>query len=341
MKQTAKERLFAAAKSQPFDRPPCICPGGMMNMMFQEIMEQSGCPWPAAHVEPEKMAGLAKALYQAGGFENYGLPYCMTVEAEALGAKVNMGDLLCEPHVVESPLADCGEWQSLPQLSLEAGRIPCVLQALRLLSAGNEEVPLIGNLTGPVSLTGTLVDMDKLLKAMRKTPETAHAFLDFVAEQLIRYGNAMLEAGADAICISEPSGTGELLGPRYFREYTIPYLNRVMDALPAPVKIIHICGRMQNVYELLEQLHCDIFSFDAVVPIKEIRPYLKGKAAMGNISTLTLNETTEERVQAQARHALRSGVDVLAPACGLPTTTPLSIVQAMVSAAREEEACQS
>ena len=32
----------------------------------------------------------------------------------------------------------------------------------------------------------------------------------------------------------------------------------------------------------------------------------------------------------------KNGVDIVAPACGLPTTTPLSIVQAMVDATREE-----
>jgi uroporphyrinogen-III decarboxylase len=101
---TPKERLFAVAKKQKADKPPCICPGGMMNMMFQEIMEKSNCLWPEAHVDPEKMAGLAHALNEAGGFENYGVPFCMTVEAEAMGAKVNMGNLLCEPHVVDSPL---------------------------------------------------------------------------------------------------------------------------------------------------------------------------------------------------------------------------------------------
>ena len=96
MSMTPKERLMAAAAMQALDRPPCICPGGMMNMMFRDIMERTGCLWPEAHSDPDKMAGLAAGLYDAGGFENYGVPFCMTVEAEAMGAKVEMGDLLCE-----------------------------------------------------------------------------------------------------------------------------------------------------------------------------------------------------------------------------------------------------
>ena len=42
--------------------------------------------FPEAHYDAEKMAALAKAVYDKGFFENYGVPFCMTVEAEAMGA---------------------------------------------------------------------------------------------------------------------------------------------------------------------------------------------------------------------------------------------------------------
>ena len=223
MSMTPKERLMAAAAMQTLDRPPCICPGGMMNMMFRDIMEKTGCLWPEAHSDPEKMAGLAAGLYDAGGFENYGVPFCMTVEAEAMGARVEMGDLLCEPHVVDSPLENIKDWRTLTPLTADAGRVPVVLQAIRLLKARDDGVPVIGNINGPTSVSGELIAMEKLLPAMLKDPESVHGLMGFVADQLIAYGRLMLEAGADFICLSEPSGTGEVVGPKYFREFTVPY----------------------------------------------------------------------------------------------------------------------
>ena len=330
-----RERLFAVANGMKTDRPPCICPGGMMNMMFEEIMDASGCPWPEAHSDAKLMAGLADALYQAGGFENYGVPFCMTVEAEALGARVDMGNKLCEPHVVDSPLTDCAQWKELPALDIDACRIPVVREAISILKVKDSGVPVIGNICGPISLAGTLVHMAVLLKAMRKTPEVAHAMLEYVSDQLIVYGKALLDAGADAICISEPSGTGELLGPKHFAAYTVPYVNKVLEALPAKVKIVHICGRLNSVFEALEQLHCHIFSFDSIVSVKEIAPHLGGKAVMGNISTAALGTMTPEHIERLTRHAMESGVDVVAPACGLPTTTPLKNVCALVDTVRK------
>ena len=332
---TPKERLLAAAQLRVLDRPPCICPGGMMNMMFRDIMEKTGCAWPEAHVDPEKMAGLAEGLYQAGGFENYGVPFCMTVEAEAMGARVEMGDMLCEPHVVDSPLEKVADWPKLTQLKADAGRIPVVLAALRRLKARGDGVPVIGNINGPISVAGELVPMEKLLPAMRKDPESVHGLLGFVSDQLIAYGKLMLEAGADFICLSEPSGTGEVVGPRYFREFSVPYINRVMDALDTPVKMVHMCGRLQRVYEQLPDIRSDVFSFDAVVPIAEVRKVLPQRALMGNVSTLALQETSPEHVRSMVRYVRGQGINVVAPACGLPTVTPLPVIQAMVDAAKE------
>jgi [methyl-Co(III) methanol-specific corrinoid protein]:coenzyme M methyltransferase len=327
---TQKDRLFAAAKKQAVDKPPCICPGGMMNMISRDIMLKSGCFWPEAHMDPEKMAGLTYALNEAGGFENYGVPFCMTIEAEALGAKVNMGNMLCEPHVVDSPLTGVEQLDLLTPLDVNSGRVKVMLDAIKLLKARNTEVPIIGNLTGPVSTAGTLVDMSILLKAFNKKPAAAEKLLDFIVENLIVYAKAQVAAGADVLCISEPSGTGEILGPRKFKNFTVKYVNQVLDAVAVPVKIVHICGKLKRVYSIIPDFHCDVFSFDAIVPIKEIKPLLPEMAIMGNVSSFALGEVPPDKVKRLVTVAMNRGAEVVAPACGLSTTTPLINIQTMV-----------
>lgn len=333
---TPRERLLAVARKQEVDYPPCICPGGMMNMMFQEIMEKSKLLWPEAHADPEKMAGLAYALNEAGGFENYGVPFCMTVEAEAMGARVNMGNLLCEPHVVDSPLQSSAQVDLLQPLNINAGRAKVVIDAIKILQAKNTDVPVIGNLTGPVSTAGTLVDMAVLLKEYRKRPAEAEKLMAFIAENLIAFGQGQIEAGADAICISEPSGTGEILGPIRFRDYSVRYVNRVLDALEVPVKIVHICGALKSVYEIIAELHCDVFSFDSMVPMEEIKKYIPAKAVMGNVNTHALGTMSAEKAASLTRYCLARGADIVAPACGLSATTPLINVQTMVKTTKEK-----
>lgn len=330
-----RERLLAAAQKQTLDRAPCICPGGMMNMMFKEIMEQSNCSWPQAHMDADKMAGLAYALNQAGGFENYGVPFCMTVEAEAMGATVNMGNLLCEPHVVDSPLESSARIDLLKPLDISSGRPKVVIDAIKILKAQNTDVPIIGNLTGPVSTAGILVDMSVLMKEFRKKPLEAERLMLFIVDNLIAFGQSQIAAGADAICISEPSGTGEILGPQRFRDYTLKYVNGILDELDIPVKIVHICGALNSVYHILPEFHCNVFSFDSLVSIADIKAVLPDRAIMGNVNTHALGTASAPKITQLVRSCRRKGIDIIAPACGLPTTTPLANIQAMVEVARD------
>ena len=332
---TPRERLRRAAHGEETDRPPCICPGGMMNAIIRDIMERTGCSWPESHSDPQKMAALTLALYRAGGFENCGVPFCMTVEAEAMGATVDMGDMETEPHVVDSPLNSTEEVDQLTPLSLTEGRAAVVIEAIRLIRAEEPDAPIVGNITGPISTAGTLIDMSKLLIESRKKPEACHKFIDRVSEELIRFAQAQADAGADAICLAEPSGTGEILGAKLFEEYTVHYVNKVMDALNVPVKIVHICGKLKNVYPLLDHLHCDAFSMDSAVDIQTLRPYMPGRPLMGNVSTHAIGTMPLNKVMDLTANSMRRGADIVAPGCGLPVTAPLANVVGMTQAVRE------
>ena len=63
---TEKERLNQVFRHEKPDRPPCICPGGMMNMITTELMDTCGAVWPQAHTDAGMMAQLALANYEIG-----------------------------------------------------------------------------------------------------------------------------------------------------------------------------------------------------------------------------------------------------------------------------------
>ncbi len=336
---TEKERLKRAVLLEETDRPPCICPGGMMNMVTREIMETVNIVWPQAHTEPQLMAGLAKASYELDCFENYGLPFCMTVEVELMGAKVDMGSLIYEPHVVGYAIDSVSQWDKLPLIDFSTGRAKVVLEAIKLLSAEKNNVPIIANLTGPVSVASSLMEPTVFYKELRRKREDAHAFMAFVSQQLLNFGKQQLLAGADMIAISDPSGTGEILGPKLFAEFVVPYVNKIVSGLrdvsPDAEVILHICGKMQNVYEQLAQVNCNTFSFDALVNMAEAKEMLKGKAVMGNVSTYTIEFGNPEKVASLTKLCLKKGVDIISPACGMGNNSPLVNLRSMLKAVKE------
>lgn len=341
---TPRERLAAALSGRPTDRPPCVCPGGMMNMVTRDLAALAGVPLPAAHRDPAAMAALSRAVLESGCFENLGAPFCMTVEAEGMGSSVDLGDSSYEPRVTGYALGRVGDVGALRPLDLGSGRAAATLGAIEELArASAGEAPVVGNLTGPVSVATSLVEPSLFYRSLNKDPQAARALLAFVTEQSSAFARAMVEAGADVVAVADPAATGEIMGPRHFSEFAVPYLNDIVRAAREagrerggrPVgAIVHICGRTRPIYRALAGVDADALSFDSCVSLREARAALPGRAVMGNVSTYAIELGTPERVRALTRACIEAGTDVVAPACGLGMRSPLANVRAMLEEAR-------
>lgn len=335
---TSKDRLFKVLKNEKVDRPPCICPGGMMNMIIEDLMDITGINWPDAHTDSELMANLAYSMYENGGFENCGVPFCMTVEAESMGARVSLGDKTTEPRVTDYVINSVREYEKLRNINSNSGRAKVVIDAIKILSERNLDIPIVANITGPISLASSIMDPIIFYKELVRKKEEAHKYMEVITENLISFSKAQLEAGAEILAISDPSGTGEILGPKLFNEFAIPYINKIVEALKPYAKggvIVHICGKLKSVYGSLQNLKCDAISFDSITSVKEVKQNVKGKAIMGNVSTLTLFNGECGLIKNISSHCIKNGVDILSPACGIGVTTPLKNIKTMVEVAKE------
>ena len=170
-------------------------------------------------------------------------------------------------------------------------------------------------------------------------PSLDGSLLGFVTDQLVRFGVAQVKAGADVVAIADPSGTGEIMGPRAFEEYAVPYIERLQRACQeaGARTIVHICGQMHAVYSQIAHIHADALSFDAIVPLEEAHDNLPGRVIMGNVSTFAIELKDAERVRALTRAAMRNGADIVAPACGLGMGSPSENVRAILKAVKGED----
>lgn len=336
----SKERLLSVLNGNEADRVPCICPGGMMNMVITELMNECGIMWPEAHTDEEQMAKLSAAVYDYGMFENYGVPFCMTIEAESMGAKVDMGSKKYEPHVVEYVMNTVSDYNQLNILDISSGRAKVTADAISILKSKESSVPIIGNLSGPISVASSLMDPVVYYKELKKKKEDASKFMEFVTNQIIEFGKSQVKAGADIVAISDPSGTGEILGPVYFEEYAVKYINMLIDGIREVNKdipiIVHICGQMHSVYPQLKELKADAFSFDAIVNIKEVREHMDGKILMGNVSSFALETANEDKISTMTKNVINNGIDIVSPACGLGTQSSMKNIQAMLKTVKGE-----
>jgi MtaA/CmuA family methyltransferase len=333
-----KERLLRVLRKEKVDRPPVICTGGMMNAAIVDVMNKTGHTLPEAHHDDRLMFELSHDVYENTGFENFGIPFCMTVEAEVLGSEINFGTLACEPKIQKEVFSSVAnvEFKDLSTI-IKSGRINTIVQAGYRLAKQYPDIPVIGNLTGPISTAASIVDPILFLKELRKDRENAHKVLEYVSSCLLEFAKQMIDNGVTLISIGDPTATGEILGPRMFGEYAVTYLNKIIQGIHsfgAPV-IVHICGNMNTVKHLIPDITSDAISTDALVNLRLLKEEFPNLTTMGNISTYLLELAKPDEVGRRAIELVHEGVDIISPACGLSTSTPITNINAMTYAVKE------
>lgn len=321
-----KERLLRALSGEEVDRPPVICPGGMMSACITEILEDVE---DDHNLTVDGMVKAAKNIYEKTGFENYGVPFAMVAEAEPLGVIIDSGTKITEERITEynnEPIENIIEKYDIDPN--KSPRMKITIEAIKQLK--NDKVPVIGNLVGHISTATSIVDPIVIFKMLKKGPEKTYDFFKFVNNILIKFADEMIKAGADVIAISDPTSTGEILGTKNFEKFSVPLYKELVDFIHSKNTqvIIHICGDVNKIIDGLNTVGADALSFDSCVNMRFAKSKITTKL-MGNVSTQLLDIGTEEKIISITENAISSGVDIVSPACGLSMSTSTEKLKAM------------
>lgn len=322
-----KDRLLKTLRGENVDRPPIICPGGMMNAAVTEVLDNIN---GNHNTDLDAMVATAIKVREVIGFENYGVPFCMTCECESLGVVISEGDKNCEPRVLKYNESSTDDILTKFNVNPKTdGRMPTVLKAITRLK--NDEVPVIGNITGAFSTATSIIDPFILFKMIRKEPEKVYKFVEHINDYLIEYAKEMVKAGADIIAMSDPTATGEILGRKNFDKFIMPMYVKMLKAMKEidiPV-IIHICGNTKTIIDSLNTLEVQALSFDSIVNLNFVKLNINTNI-MGNVSTLLLQNGPIDKVVSVTQSTIDLGVDIVSPACGLGMSTPIKNLRAMI-----------
>ena len=81
---------------------------------------------------------------------------------------MDLGSSAYEPHVTEYVIGTVSDWEKLPKLDVTKERAKVVLDALGILKEEGDAVPIVGNLTGPVSTASSVMEPVVFYKELRK-----------------------------------------------------------------------------------------------------------------------------------------------------------------------------
>lgn len=197
---------------------------------------------PTAYQEREEMARLAQEQRKQSSSPFCVLPFCHTLEAEALGAEVRFGGAggarvrsfrYQRPH----------ELREL-SLNFDAPRLVETIAACSLLQQRGERV--LFQISGPLTILGSLLPPEQLYRSLRKEPEQILKLMQCVSEEVKELILRLEREGISLFSYADPSGGQNLLGPalaaRIAAEHTAPFLQQ-LDAELRQDTLVFLCPK--------------------------------------------------------------------------------------------------
>jgi [methyl-Co(III) methanol-specific corrinoid protein]:coenzyme M methyltransferase len=298
-------------------------------------MKVAGVGFPEAHLNAAAMAELAAAGHEVLGYDTVMPVFSVTQEAAALGCEVDWGYPEMMPGARTQPFTKAGELL-LPDGWIEAPSIQVVLEALALLRrALGDHVVIVGKVMGPWSLSYLMMGIEEFLVSTLRAPGRARQSLEVLKAVPIAFARAQVQAGVDIICLADHA-TGSMISPVMYRDLLLPIHQEIVAAIGCPT-VLHCCGKTTDRLGYFADTGIDCYHFESQVRVEDAVSAAKGKMTlMGNVNNpdLLLQGTPEEVGEA-CRRIRDGGVQILAPECAVPLTTPTRNLQVLVSVATE------
>jgi [methyl-Co(III) methanol-specific corrinoid protein]:coenzyme M methyltransferase len=331
-----KERVLGALLGKKIDRIPASSVAGCGGTVCVDMQKSAGIYWPDAHKDAEKMAKLAIASYELTGLECVRVPFDFVIEPEALGCEIKYPPKVDAVPMVYEHIYQKPDDLKMPENILELGRIPILLEAIKILKekVGNI-LPVSSLLLGPFTLVSEMVGASRLMIWCLRKPDYVKEFVEFATDFLIEFGKAQYDAGSDIVEVGDPVASPDLIRPSMFNDFAKPALIKLSDRLKG-IKVLHICGNSQLIVTDMSECGYHGISIEEAVDIAKAKSVIGDVKILGNVSSKeTLLFGNPEEVKAEAKKAIESGVDLLEPGCGIAPSTPLANVKAFVKAAKE------
>ena len=327
-----RERFLAALAGQPTDRPSAA---NATSIACRDIMAATGRWFPEAHLDAEAMADLSAAGHERLGYDTIAPVFSVDHEAEALGCEVDWGRPDLMPEVRGALCRTAGDI-AIPDDLLDRPACRVVLHALRILRKRyGDEVGLVGKVFGPWTLAYHLFRVDNFLILTIDDPAQVHEIIRRLKEVAVIFGKAQIEAGADALTVGDHA-TGDLVSAACYEEFLADIHAELAARIPCPL-ILHICGDTADRLPAIARTNMACFHFDSKVAPERARELVGGRIRlMGSINNpVTLLTGGVDDVRDECRRNLDAGIDLLAPECAVPLTTPERNLRAIAEYAEQ------
>lgn len=198
--------------------------------------------------------------------------------------------------------------------------------------------------TGPFTLAGLLMGAQNAAMATIINPDELLQICEFTTSVIKKYVNALIENGAQLICVLEPSAV--MLGPDQFEMFSARFAKIICELCDSKgvASVYHICGNSSHLIQKMCETGVDGLSLDsheAGIDLPALAKQIPTDVVLiGNVNPVgsILNGKPED--VAGDVNSLIHAIDefpnfVLSTGCDLPQDVPLENIDAFMKAGRD------
>jgi uroporphyrinogen decarboxylase len=348
------DRLIRACRRQEVDRAPVWMMRQAGRYMPEYRALRAKYDFMTMCKTPELAAEVSMQPYEILGVDAVIMFSDILVPVEAMGMKLDIVE--SKGPVLEDPIRAEAQVEKLI-VPDPVETMPFVMETIRLLRKRlGASAPLIGFAGAPFTLASYMVEgggtrnYAEIKRMMYREPMTIHRLLDKLADTIILYINAQIEAGAQVVQLFD-TWAGELSAADY-EEFALPYERKVFErihrdssgrdpqgrgpsgsAVPA---ILYVNG-CSHILEKMAGSGADVLSIDWRIDLAEARRRVGDKVALqGNLDPCELLGTPETIVES-VKDTLKKGGGlghVMNLGHGILPMVPVENAKAFIEAAK-------
>ncbi len=180
----------------------------------------------------------------------------------------------------------------------------------RLRERVGDDVPVMGWVEGAFALASVLRGDTNVLLDIHDRPEWLKDLLDRLVEVGVAFARAQVAAGAHFVGLGDSMGS--LVSPRQYREFVLPYEQRVFAAVreAGAIPRLHICGNTNHLLPDMAASGAQVVDLDWMVDLRKAAEAFgpAGPAPCGNFDPVAVMlQGTPDDVAAAVRACAAAG----------------------------------
>jgi uroporphyrinogen decarboxylase len=188
-------------------------------------------------------------------------------------------------------------------------RLPVALECIQLLrkEVGDEAAVMTG-LAGPFAIAGNLRGVTQIMLDVQSNQNLVKELCEITTKACARYGQAILDSGADVLFLVDALAAPALVGPNVWNQIIFPYHQKLAKKLHQKPIIYHTDVGVHLVWDNASKLDVDAIEPEDTEDIGKLREMIGEDTVLaGVVGPIPLRSESPEKLKHRVKQIIKQG----------------------------------